>query len=263
MGCFPCVPKAPLRDLPSNVVEVNVKDPAQFEEAAAVMTRSFAGSESTPPEGSMDWTLGPLFSEKWTDPQRAELMSYFMKVTLYTDGRSKNGRVLAVRTKDGEGFGAVIAFQYHLKGFKGESFMENMPALMKMGLPPYLKEPLKSNGGKGIDVRCSALGMVEEIHKKYASKPHIYVNTVAVDPAQQGQGLCSPLMRLVSKLADEKGLMCFLQAAGEKNPAIYQRYGYEIVGQGELSCKNDPDNSGPVPVSAMIRPAKEQRKAET
>mmetsp|Transcript_104548 Transcript_104548/g.181588 ORF Transcript_104548/g.181588 Transcript_104548/m.181588 type:complete len:264 (+) Transcript_104548:93-884(+) len=263
MGICTGRPKVPLSDLPENMVEVDLKDAAQFEKTVAVVAKAFAGTERTPPELIMDWVLGPTLSKKWTDPRRAELMGWFQGVNLTIDLGSGNGTALAVRTKDGEGFGAVIAFQYHLKGFKGESFMENMPALMKMGLPPYLKEPLKSNGGKGIDVRCSALGMVEEIHKKYASKPHIYVNTVAVDPAQQGQGLCSPLMRLVSKLADEKGLMCFLQAAGEKNPAIYQRYGYEIVGQGELSCKNDPDNSGTVLVSAMIRPAKEQRKAET
>mmetsp|Transcript_134160 Transcript_134160/g.258219 ORF Transcript_134160/g.258219 Transcript_134160/m.258219 type:complete len:256 (+) Transcript_134160:89-856(+) len=254
MGCFPCVPKAPLRDLPSNVVEVNVKDPAQFEEAAAVMTRSFAGSESTPPEGSMDWTLGPLFSEKWTDPQRAELMSYFMKVTLYTDGRSKNGRVLAVRTKDGEGFGAAIQFRLYPNGYEEDGFFANMSGAMKMGIPPWVQEPLKSEGGDGIGKRCESLG--KELHKKYGSEPHYYISVVAVDPASQGQGLGGLLMRFVSKLADEKGLMCYLEAAGEKNPAIYKRYGYEIVGKGEFSCKDDPDNSGSIPVAAMIRPAK-------
>jgi len=236
------------------MVEVDLKDAAQFEKTVAVVAKAFAGTERTPPELIMDWVLGPTLSKKWTDPRRAELMGWFQGVNLTIDLGSGNGTALAVRTKDGEGFGAAIQFRLYPNGYEEDGFFANMSGAMKMGIPPWVQEPLKSEGGDGIGKRCESLG--KELHKKYGSEPHYYISVVAVDPASQGQGLGGLLMRFVSKLADEKGLMCYLEAAGEKNPAIYKRYGYEIVGKGEFSCKDDPDNSGSIPVAAMIRPAK-------
>merc|ERR1719453_884834 len=94
---------------------------------------------------------------------------------------------------------------------------------------------------KGIEKRLNSLGVIQEIQKKHVSGPHVYVNVMAVHPDAQGKGLCGKLMRQVNVYADQLKLPLYLEASGEKNVSVYKRFGYEVVEQFTVQCKDDPD----------------------
>ena len=65
----------------------------------------------------------------------------------------------------------------------------------------------------------------------------------AVDPAAQGQGHSSKLLRRVNELADAENLPCYLFTAGatgksSKQVAVYSRFGYETVEERTIADFN-------------------------
>jgi ribosomal protein S18 acetylase RimI-like enzyme len=74
-----------------------------------------------------------------------------------------------------------------------------------------------------------ALKMVENQAKYGPPEKHWYVNIVATAPASQGQGVGSEMMRLVSKLADEQEMDCYLECGNETNMNFYKKFGYKLV----------------------------------
>lgn len=58
-----------------------------------------------------------------------------------------------------------------------------------------------------------------------------YLAVLAVDPAFQRRGLGSTMMKHVNRILDEKGCQGFLETSNPKNISLYQRHGYEIMGE--------------------------------
>ena len=58
-----------------------------------------------------------------------------------------------------------------------------------------------------------------------------YLAFIAVDPAKQGQGIGSFLLKEALKMIDEKGDRAYLEASNERNKALYERYGFEMIGK--------------------------------
>lgn len=70
---------------------------------------------------------------------------------------------------------------------------------------------------------------------------HWYVHIMAVDPAAQGQGLSGRTLGAVATLAAAAGVPTYLECVGERNRAVYERFGYEVAGgRGyELNCAGE------------------------
>lgn len=69
--------------------------------------------------------------------------------------------------------------------------------------------------------------------------PHWYLFFLAVDPARQGQGLGSAMLKSTLAPIDAAGASAYLEASSEKNVPLYLRHGFEIV--SEFS----PEPTGP------------------
>merc|ERR1712087_281754 len=98
---------------------------------------------------------------------------------------------------------------------------------------------------------------LKKLHATHASGPHLYVWCVAIDPSAQGQGISGKLMRAAASIADREGLPCYLETCGPKNPTIYAKYGYAVVGQDRMSTKPKKGAEPEVfehPYLAMVRP---------
>ena len=73
-----------------------------------------------------------------------------------------------------------------------------------------------------------------------ATHPHEacwYLNLLAVEPAAQGGGIGSALLRAVTDQADAQGLPCYLEATSDDNRRLYERHGFVataaiVVGDG-------------------------------
>jgi ribosomal protein S18 acetylase RimI-like enzyme len=57
-----------------------------------------------------------------------------------------------------------------------------------------------------------------------------YLPLIAVDPAHQGRGLGSALMKEALRCCDEAGLPAYLESSNPKNISLYERQGFETVG---------------------------------
>lgn len=72
------------------------------------------------------------------------------------------------------------------------------------------------------------------LHRKLVSYPHWYLQIIGVDPAYQGQGFASQLIRPMLERINREHLSCFLETNTEKNVAIYRRFGFEVVSDDKI-----------------------------
>ena len=66
------------------------------------------------------------------------------------------------------------------------------------------------------------------------SVPHWYLSLIGVDPARQGLGLGSLLLRAGLSRVDQDGVECRLFTEQPRNVPLYQRYGFEIAVEGDV-----------------------------
>lgn len=80
-------------------------------------------------------------------------------------------------------------------------------------------------------VRSSTFSMLEEMDKYHIEEPHWYLPMIGVDPAQQGKGIGSALLRHALAQVDELCLPAYLEASNPANVPLYQRHGFEVLGE--------------------------------
>jgi ribosomal protein S18 acetylase RimI-like enzyme len=78
------------------------------------------------------------------------------------------------------------------------------------------------------EVAFTFLGQVQEFHPTEACW---YLPFIGVDPHQQGRGHGSALLRHGLARCDRDGLPAYLEASSPRNRALYERHGFEVLGQ--------------------------------
>jgi ribosomal protein S18 acetylase RimI-like enzyme len=115
-------------------------------------------------------------------------------------------------------------------------------------------EALAANGfgdvldGWGPDASERILAMtgeIEEQHDRLIAGPHLRLDFFGVDPACQGSGIGSALVEHGHRIADARGLPCYLETFTETNVRYYERRGYRIIDEYAVGDV--------VPVSALVR----------
>jgi ribosomal protein S18 acetylase RimI-like enzyme len=83
--------------------------------------------------------------------------------------------------------------------------------------------------------RLQAYGrFIDNLHRRLVPYPHWYLQIIGVDPAYQGHGFSSRLLRPVLERIDREGMPCFLETNAEINVAIYRRFGFEVLSEDKL-----------------------------
>lgn len=93
------------------------------------------------------------------------------------------------------------------------------------------------------DVVFDMLGQVMENHP---TDPVWYLPFVGVDPTRQGRGIGAELVRAGLARADADSLPAYLEASTPRNRALYERLGFEVL--GEIQAADSP------PLWPMLRP---------
>lgn len=82
----------------------------------------------------------------------------------------------------------------------------------------------------------------------HPAEPHWYLPMIGVDPARQGRGLGSALLKHALALCDAEGAPAYLESSNPKNVPLYERHGFEVV--GEIKPGDFPG------LTPMLRPAR-------
>jgi ribosomal protein S18 acetylase RimI-like enzyme len=70
---------------------------------------------------------------------------------------------------------------------------------------------------------------IERVEKRHPSEPHLYLAVLGTDPAAQGRGIGTALMRPGLELCDRDGLPAYLESSKERNVAFYSRFGFRVT----------------------------------
>ncbi len=95
------------------------------------------------------------------------------------------------------------------------------------------------------EVSFTFLGQMEEHHP---TDPVWYLPFIGVDPSHQSRGHGSALLQVGLARADGDGLPAYLEASSPRNRSLYERHGFEVV--GEIQAGDSP------PLWPMLRPAR-------
>ena len=86
--------------------------------------------------------------------------------------------------------------------------------------------------GRRLPLAVRYLMRVERLHPR--QPPHWYLNTLGTEPARQGRGLGSALLRPMLALCDRDALGAYLESSSERNRVLYERHGFEVVGTFDM-----------------------------
>ena len=73
-----------------------------------------------------------------------------------------------------------------------------------------------------------------EVFSEYHPDDAWYLAFIAVDPSKQGLGIGSFLLKEALKMIDEKKEKAYLEASSLRNKSLYERYGFECIGEVKI-----------------------------
>jgi ribosomal protein S18 acetylase RimI-like enzyme len=91
-----------------------------------------------------------------------------------------------------------------------------------------------------------ASGLVGAVAKHHPHEEHWYLYAIGVDPARQGQGVASALLRSRLARCDADAMPAYLESTKSGNVPLYEHFGFQVTG-----TLNPP--KGAPPLTAMWR----------
>lgn len=110
------------------------------------------------------------------------------------------------------------------------------------GVEPFTEEQSEAFGQRMVELigpdaeRAGKLDQLLDEH--HPEEPCLYLQFVGVVPDQQGQGIGSRMLTVVLERADASGTPAYLEATSPDNRRLYERHGFEVV--GELPLPDGP-----------------------
>lgn len=161
-------------------------------------------------------------------------------------------------------YGSVLRYCQHFG--EVDSSVDGMAAAAWLppnhSYPSLLRELRVGMGLLPIKLGLAAFNRLQEfdilakkMRRKYAPNAHWYLWGLAVDPSMQRRGLARVLLNSVIQKADRAGEVMYLETQNPNNVIIYERFGFRIVGIGNLG-------RGAVTIHAMRRDPKAGANAQ-
>jgi ribosomal protein S18 acetylase RimI-like enzyme len=79
--------------------------------------------------------------------------------------------------------------------------------------------------------RTEMFAVFEQMGNFHPHEPHWYLPLIGVDPAYQGKGYGSALLRATTDRFDREGAVAYLESSNPRNIPLYERHGFEQVGR--------------------------------
>jgi ribosomal protein S18 acetylase RimI-like enzyme len=136
---------------------------------------------------------------------------------------------------------------------RGRVFATEDFSAAALWLPPGQKpdsDAIDALIGETVSPERAAVGaeVGDLMSRHHPVAPHWYLSMIGVDPARQGRGLGSAVLAHTLSLIDAEGGLAYLESSNPKNIPLYERFGFEVIGQIQPG-----DFPGLTP---MLRPAR-------
>lgn len=103
------------------------------------------------------------------------------------------------------------------------------------GVEPMTEQQEQWFGERQVDILGNdadrAFALSELFEQQHPQQPCWYLQFMGVTPEQQGHGLGSRLLSTVLQRCDANGTSSYLEATSRHNRRLYQRHGFETVGE--------------------------------
>lgn len=118
---------------------------------------------------------------------------------------------------------------------EGTAWLAEDAAAAALWLPPGVTSDREAMmaviGELAREEKLPVLGEVgETIAAYHPQEPHWYLAMIGVDPARQGRGYGSAILRESLRRCDEEGVIAYLESSNPKNVPLYERHGFEVIG---------------------------------
>lgn len=95
------------------------------------------------------------------------------------------------------------------------------------------------------DDQEAVFAVFEQMGEAHPQEPHWYLPLIGTDPAQQGQGHGSALLKYALAVSDLEKVPAYLEATSPRNVVLYERHGFEVI--GTIQAGTSP------PITPMLR----------
>lgn len=117
----------------------------------------------------------------------------------------------------------------------GTAWLAEDGAAAALWLPPGVESDRDAMmaviGELAREEKLPVLGEVGDTMAQYhPHEPHWYLAMIGVDPARQGRGLGSAILKESLRRCDEDGAIAYLESSNPKNVPLYERHGFEVMG---------------------------------
>lgn len=140
-------------------------------------------------------------------------------------------------------------FPRFLRAFGGTAFAESTAYTSEGfgGVSMWLPPGAEPDADAIVEVFESTLeqprldesfAIFEQMGAHHIEEPHWYLAVIGVDPASQGKGVGSALLRHTLAECDAHGLPAYLESSNPANVPLYERHGFEVV--GEIQAGSSP-----------------------
>ena len=192
-----------------------------------VITTSFAGTEKTAPEGSVDWFIaGNKRKNKHFEPlggppneERLTIVRMIVKLTLQKYG--KYGACFLLLSKEtGDVVGGSICVP-PIKNVHRDTLWD----LTRMAFSVLFSSKRPSLFWKGWSRVSPSQKVAHRLHSETPHPLHWYIAMFATHPNAQGHGYGKKFLLFLAALADASKVESYLEASGTRNVSFYEGVG--------------------------------------
>lgn len=216
-----------------------------LEDAIMVLADSFCGTTTTPPEGLIDATYTGVDGQcqPLKEEPTADRKHYFRDVAAWCLRMALPYGGVFVCLEEGKVQSALVTYPPSNRALHEGTMGLLMKIAKKLGKPHPLMEGRRM---KALD---------KAFKKGHIKTPHWYLQMVGVAPTLQGKGFGKRMLSFLNTLADADCAPIYMETTGEKNIAIYTKFGYDVSGRTPvvLSPELTYDHSGGI--VTMLRKA--------
>ena len=83
--------------------------------------------------------------------------------------------------------------------------------------------------------KAAMFSMFEQMDALHPREAHWHLPLIGVDPAHQGKGIGSALLRHVLNVCDAQKVSAYLEATSPRNILLYKRHGFEEIGSIQVA----------------------------